>query len=177
MKQVDFSRSFCIVLFALLVVGALLGCATTQTPSATTSPSSSPATALSAKEATPSSLASVPCCMAPYYPPPDRIDLCGEPAPLEVQDVQERFDRALRTAVPQRPAAGRSAPRTALRRAFRLFLLPRDFLDSAPPAVQAGAVVFLLFLAASLVLGVVHSLLLRRSRRPLVTLNVDEEPL
>jgi membrane-bound lytic murein transglycosylase D len=31
--------------------------------------------------------------MAPYYPPPDRIDLCGEPVPLNVQDVQERFDR------------------------------------------------------------------------------------
>ncbi len=93
MKQDDFSRSFCIFLFALLVVGALLGCATTQTPSPTTSPSSPPAATLSTKEATPPALASVPCCMAPYYPPPDRIDLCGEPVPLEVQDVQERFDR------------------------------------------------------------------------------------
>jgi cobaltochelatase CobN len=96
---------------------------------------------------------------------------------VEARTFEERFDRALRTAVPQRPAAGRTAPRNSLRRAFRLFLLPRDFLDSAPPAVQAGAVVFLLFLAASLVLGVVHSLLLRMSRRPLVTLNVDDEPL
>jgi len=31
--------------------------------------------------------------MAPYYPPPDKMDLCGEPVPLDVQDVQERFDR------------------------------------------------------------------------------------
>jgi hypothetical protein len=31
--------------------------------------------------------------MAPYYPPPDRIDLCGEPVPLENQEVLERFDR------------------------------------------------------------------------------------
>ena len=31
--------------------------------------------------------------MAPYYPPPDKIDLCGEPVPLHVQEVQERFDK------------------------------------------------------------------------------------
>ncbi len=31
--------------------------------------------------------------MAPYYPPPDRIDLCGEPVPLQDQEVLERFDR------------------------------------------------------------------------------------
>jgi membrane-bound lytic murein transglycosylase D len=29
----------------------------------------------------------------PYYPPPDRIDLCGEAAPLHTQEVLERFDR------------------------------------------------------------------------------------
>lgn len=31
--------------------------------------------------------------MAPYFPPPDTMDLCGEPVPLHIQDVQERFDR------------------------------------------------------------------------------------
>jgi len=28
-----------------------------------------------------------------YYPPPGRIDFCGEPVPLERQDVLERFDK------------------------------------------------------------------------------------
>jgi hypothetical protein len=31
--------------------------------------------------------------MVTYYPPPVRIDLCGEPVPLENQMVMERFDR------------------------------------------------------------------------------------
>jgi membrane-bound lytic murein transglycosylase D len=31
--------------------------------------------------------------MAAYYSPPGRIDLCGEPVPLEDQDVMERFDK------------------------------------------------------------------------------------
>ncbi len=29
----------------------------------------------------------------PYIPPPNSIDLCGEPVPLERQDVYERFDK------------------------------------------------------------------------------------
>lgn len=29
----------------------------------------------------------------PYYPPPARMDLCGEPVPLQNQEVLERFDR------------------------------------------------------------------------------------
>ena len=31
--------------------------------------------------------------MAPYYPPPARMDFCGEPVPLEHQEVLERFDK------------------------------------------------------------------------------------
>jgi hypothetical protein len=31
--------------------------------------------------------------MAPYYSPPDRIDLCGEAVPLENREILERFDR------------------------------------------------------------------------------------
>jgi membrane-bound lytic murein transglycosylase D len=89
MKQHGFSKSFIFALFALFLLGAVLGCATTQTPSPTTS--LPPAT--SAKEPAAPPSGSVPCCMAPYYPPPDTIDLCGEPVPLDVQAVQERFDR------------------------------------------------------------------------------------
>lgn len=29
----------------------------------------------------------------PYYPPPSTMDLCGEPVPLQNQEVMERFDR------------------------------------------------------------------------------------
>ena len=31
--------------------------------------------------------------MAPYFPPPDKMDLCGEPVPREHQQVMERYDR------------------------------------------------------------------------------------
>ncbi len=29
----------------------------------------------------------------PYYPPPSKMDLCGEPVPIHIEDVRERFDR------------------------------------------------------------------------------------
>jgi membrane-bound lytic murein transglycosylase D len=93
MKQRSFSTAFCFALLALLLAGTFLGCATTQTPSAATSLSTAtPGTPPGKETAAPPS-ASVQCCTAPYYPPPDKIDLCGEPVPLDVQDVQERFDR------------------------------------------------------------------------------------
>ncbi|MEJ5364125.1 MAG: transglycosylase SLT domain-containing protein [Desulfosoma sp.] len=31
--------------------------------------------------------------MAPYVTPPQKLDLCGEPVPLHIRDVLERFDR------------------------------------------------------------------------------------
>lgn len=31
--------------------------------------------------------------MAPYVPPPQKLDFCGEPVPLHIRDVLERFDR------------------------------------------------------------------------------------
>ncbi len=31
--------------------------------------------------------------MAPYVAPPQKLDLCGEPVPLHIRDVLERFDR------------------------------------------------------------------------------------
>lgn len=31
--------------------------------------------------------------VVPYYAPPTAMDLCGEPAPLNLQDARERFDR------------------------------------------------------------------------------------
>jgi membrane-bound lytic murein transglycosylase D len=89
MNQYRFSKSFGFALFALVLIGSLLGCATPQTPS----PTASPSAVTPVKETLAHPSAPLQCCMAPYYPPPDKIDLCGEPVPLDVQDVQERFDR------------------------------------------------------------------------------------
>jgi cobalamin biosynthesis Mg chelatase CobN len=94
----------------------------------------------------------------------------------DARAFQARFDRALRSGAAPKPAAAeRSAPRKLLRRAFRLFTVPATAFASAHPAVQIGSVGFLLFFTASLLLGVVQSLVVRMTRRPLVTLNVDEE--
>jgi cobaltochelatase CobN len=93
----------------------------------------------------------------------------------DARAFQARFDRALRRAPPQPAAAERSAPGKLLRRAFRLFNVPAAAFASAHPVVQIGSVGFLLFFTASLLLGVVQSLVLRMSRQPLVTLNVGEE--
>jgi cobaltochelatase CobN len=93
----------------------------------------------------------------------------------QARAFQARFDRALRSGAPKPAAAERSAPRKLLRRAFRLFTVPAAAFASAHPAVQIGSVGFLLFFTASLLLGVVQSLVVRMTRRPLVTLNVDEE--
>jgi len=37
--------------------------------------------------------AAAPVQVVPYVEPPNHLDLCGEPVPLHVQDVWERFDR------------------------------------------------------------------------------------
>ncbi|SMC18068.1 LysM domain-containing protein [Desulfacinum hydrothermale DSM 13146] len=36
---------------------------------------------------------SAPAQVVPYVAPPNHLDLCGEPVPLHIQDVWERFDR------------------------------------------------------------------------------------
>ena len=90
MKSCDCLRSVRCALLLLMLVTALLGCATTSTPTpppATSCPILPPGS--ETMEAAPSPLQ----IMTPYFPPPDRMDLCGEPVPLDFQDVQERFDR------------------------------------------------------------------------------------
>jgi len=47
----------------------------------------------SAQPSSPSPKLESPVAIIPYYPPPDKMDLCGEPVPLQVQEVYERFDR------------------------------------------------------------------------------------
>jgi len=98
----------------------------------------------------------------------------GETA--EARAFQASFDRSLRAQARPRPAAARSgALSRPVRRTFRIFTVPASFFESAPPALQIGSVLFLLFLAASMLLGGVQSLLLRIGRRPLVELNVSND--
>lgn len=80
-----------LVLYVSMVL--LAGCAEVQTTGKKAS-ETGPSTAPQAVTAPAPVLAT--CAMpapTPYYPPPDKMDLCGEPVPLELQDVQERFDR------------------------------------------------------------------------------------
>ncbi len=79
---------------ALFIAAGVLGCATTQS-TAPNSPSAQGA-AQAEKAVAPGQVQlpvyQVPV-MVPYYPPPDRIDFCGEPVPLEDKEVLERFDK------------------------------------------------------------------------------------
>jgi hypothetical protein len=80
----------------LSLAAGLTGCATGQSPSASTI---TPITdksggAIQQDHFTSTATHSTPPpFVIPYYPTPDRIDLCGEPVPLHDQDVRERFDR------------------------------------------------------------------------------------
>ena len=78
----------------LFIAAGVFGCATTQS-TAPTGPSAQ-AAAQAEKTVAPRQVQRPVYqgpFIAPYYPPPDRIDLCGEPVPLEYQEVLERFDR------------------------------------------------------------------------------------
>lgn len=86
-----------------------------------------------------------------------------------------RFDRAFRSRAQKSAVAESSAPRKFLRRAFRLFTVPASAFAYARPVVQVGTVLFLLFFPATVLLGLIQSLVLRMTRRPLVALNMGEE--
>ncbi len=82
---------------ALFITAAMFGCATTQNTAPTDLPTQ--AAAKAERVVTPGLPGQTrrPVNQDPgmvtCYRPPDRIDLCGEPVPLEDQDVLERFDR------------------------------------------------------------------------------------
>jgi membrane-bound lytic murein transglycosylase D len=79
---------------ALFFTTGVFGCATTQS-TAPTSPSTQ-AAARAEMTVAPGQFQRPVYQgpeMIPYYPPPARIDFCGEPVPLERQEVLERFDR------------------------------------------------------------------------------------
>jgi LysM repeat protein len=72
-------------IFGLMITA--LGCASVKT-SDTSQTAQTTTSSASEKQAAVGSVLSTP-----YYPPPNCIDLCGEPVPLNVPDVYERFDR------------------------------------------------------------------------------------
>lgn len=88
---------------------------------------------------------------------------------------QARLDRAFGSTPAKAVATKRSAPLKTLRRALQLFSVPAEVFAVAHPAVQIGSLAFLGFLAASSLLGIAQSFLIRISRQPLVTLAVEEE--
>ena len=80
-------RSLGVIFWVMVLVGTLVACASTPPPP----PSSCSLPPPPSEEAV---VADRPIqVVTPYFPPPDRLDLCGEPVPLDLQDVQERFDR------------------------------------------------------------------------------------
>ena len=88
---VKLGRLVCLV--TTFFIAGVFGCATTQI-TAPTGPSAQ--AAAQAEKIVASGQVQRPVyqpVMVPYYPPPDRIDLCGEPVPLEYQEVLERFDK------------------------------------------------------------------------------------
>ena len=79
---------------AIFIAAGVFGCATTQ--SATSTGPSVQATAQAQKRMVPVQVQRPVyqgSLMATYYPPPGRMDFCGEPVPLEHQGVLERFDK------------------------------------------------------------------------------------
>jgi membrane-bound lytic murein transglycosylase D len=75
---------------ALFIAAGVFGCATTESTVSTGPPAQAEKTAAPGQVQRPVYQGSG---MVAYYPPPGRIDLCGEPVPLENQEVMERFDK------------------------------------------------------------------------------------
>lgn len=82
-------RLVCVV-SVLLIAAGLFGCATSPSTTSTGAATQAEKAAASGQAQRPVYIGPV---MAPYYRPPDRIDLCGESVPLEFQEVFERFDK------------------------------------------------------------------------------------
>lgn len=91
---------------------------------------------------------------------------------------QASFQRAFRASHPPRPSTPAQAglARRLARRAFRLFTVPASALAAAPAELQVGAALFLLFLVASLSMGLLQSLLLQFRGRSLVELKLQGKP-
>ncbi len=76
---------------AVGLIFAVCGCASLQTTDTVQQPATGQVME-SHKASAPAGVASA-SMNVPYIPPPNSIDLCGEPVPLQRQDVYERFDK------------------------------------------------------------------------------------
>jgi LysM repeat protein len=79
---------------AAAAVGLILGvcgCASLQTADTVQQPVA--VQVMESNKASASARVAFTSVNIPYIPPPNSIDLCGEPVPLERQDVYERFDK------------------------------------------------------------------------------------
>ena len=76
----------------IFIAAGVFGCANTQS-----TPSTGPSGAAQVQKTMPPAQVQRPGYQGPvtvsYYPPPGRIDFCGERVPLERQEVLERFDK------------------------------------------------------------------------------------
>ncbi len=73
--------------FLMAAFGCVSGGGSVSPPAPTAVPAQVP----EKKAETPE--ASLPPLQAPYYPAPNCMDLCGEPVPLNIREVYERFDK------------------------------------------------------------------------------------
>ncbi len=73
------------------LIFGISGCASLQTTDTVQQPAV--AKAQEKQQAPASTAAPAAFVSVPYMPPPNSIDLCGEPVPLNRQDVYERFDK------------------------------------------------------------------------------------
>jgi len=80
------------LLVSLLLIGPL-SCATGQKGANRTADTTSETASESTPAATSSPSLGAASYVVPYFPPPSKMDLCGEAVPLHKPDVLERFDR------------------------------------------------------------------------------------
>jgi len=80
------------LLVSLLLIGPL-SCATGQKGANRTADTTSETAFESSPAATSSPSPGASSYVVPYFPPPSKMDLCGEAVPLHKPDVLERFDR------------------------------------------------------------------------------------
>lgn len=92
MKRWAFDFPMRLIAIIFLLTGFCFGCATTYSPVPKEAPPTVTTGAAPSKEI-PQPTCSITPVMTPYYPPPEKMDLCGEVVPLHIQDVQERLDR------------------------------------------------------------------------------------
>ncbi|MCE5244639.1 MAG: transglycosylase SLT domain-containing protein [Syntrophobacteraceae bacterium] len=101
MKRRNQGNACQLLIMGMALLGVCWGCSTTQSPqSSTSTPPVSVTAAQTSESTTPAPASTVSSGhtvaggpLSPYIPPPDRMDLCGEPVPLNHPDVAERFDR------------------------------------------------------------------------------------